>query len=105
MGFRNNHNSQTKSRVLRVHAFSFEGCYLHVLLTATNILNFQLPILNLLSDGHSTDETVFYTKSFFFKQLAASLIRKLILKKLLYITIEQINEIKNDYQTNINRIN
>ena len=66
MGFRNNHNSQTKSRVLRVHAFSFEGCYLHVLLTATNILNFQLPILNLLSDGHSTDETVFYTKSFFF---------------------------------------
>ena len=28
--------------------------------SATNVLNFQLPIQNLLSDGHSTDETVFY---------------------------------------------
>ena len=48
----------------------------------------------------------YFIQNFFsFKQLAASLIRKLILKKLLYISIEQINEIKNDYQTNINRIN
>ena len=56
-------------------------------------------------DTQRTKRYFIQNRFFFFKQLAASLIRKLILKKLLYISIEQINEIKNDYQTNINGIN